>query len=291
VTEPVGLEKEEFTVWEPSAGALSEDTAVKGDGERYAVEVGLRWDNGGRPVGAILAGAMVRAASLEAEMSTVVSSTTHFLNPARIGGVEVTCEVVRRSSVLCCINTSAEQGERIICQGTTWLSAGSAEQIHAAKPPTAQNWPDVPSFSERMGPRVFPFSGVLEQRPLTWIDDWANRSESIPYGLTWARFLPGSSARDLVTMVCEVLVVGDVFPPLTMMSASPQREAVALGAQTLELSAHMGSFEDASEQLLVETSCACLSDAVMNGVVRVWSESMALRGQVTASYRLPRNRP
>jgi hypothetical protein len=277
-------------VWEPSLGALSEDTAVKGASGRYTAEVGLRWENFGRPVGAILAGAMARAASLEAGMSAVVSNTTEFLNPAQIGSLDVTCEVVRRSSILCCVKTSAEQGQKIVCQGTTWFSSGSASQAHGATPPAAQNWTAVPSVSERTGkPGVGPFANVLEQRPLTWIEVWDDRPESVPYNLTWARFLPGSSARDLVTMACEVLVVGDLFPPLAMMAASPQREAAALGAQTLELSAHLGSFDDVSEPLLVETSCACLSNLIMTGVVRVWSENLALRGQVTASYRLPRS--
>lgn len=276
-------------MWEPSLGALSEDTAVKGGSESYTGEVGLRWDNVGRPVGAILAGTMVRAASVEGEMSTVLSTTTEFVKAAKVGRLEVVCEVVRRSSRLCCVNTSAEQEGQKICQGTTWLSAGILNQVHGARPPAVPSWTDVPSVGERTGrPGSGPLANVLEQRPLTWIANWADRSESVPYGLTWVRFVPGASARDLVTLACEVLAVGDLFPPLAMMAASPQREIVALGAQTLELSAHMGSFEDASEHLLVETTCAGLSDAVMTGVVRVWSESMALRGQVTVSYRLPR---
>jgi Acyl-CoA thioesterase N-terminal domain len=272
------------------AAALSGDTAVEGGAGAYTTEVGLRWDNRGRPVGAILAGAMMRAASLEAEMATVVSTTTEFLYPAESGKVEVFCEIVRRSSVLCCVNTSAVQRGRKVCQGTSWLTMASAHQIYAAEPPAALNWAEVPTADEKIGPGVMIFSGVLEQRPLRWIEDFANRPESVPYGLTWARFPSGGAARDLVTMACEVLVLGDVYPPLTMISSSPRREAAASGAQTLELSAHMGSLEDPSEQLLVETSGLCMSDTGLSGVVRVWSESMALRGQVTASYRLPRNR-
>jgi hypothetical protein len=276
---------------ETSPRALSEDTAVKRDGGKYKAEVGLRWDNLGRPVGAILVGAMVRAASTEAGMSTVVSTTTEFLNPAKIGEAEIICEVVRRSSVLCCVNTLAVQGGRRICQGATWLSAGNSRHIHAVTPPKAPDWTTVPTADERVGPGVFAFSGVLEQRPVTWIDDYASRPESIPYSLTWARFPPGSWARDLVTKACEVLVVGDLYPPLTMMSASPRHEGVAAGAQTIALSAHLGSLEDESEQLLIETSVECLSDMMLTGLVRVWAESMVLRGQVATSYLMPRARP
>jgi hypothetical protein len=277
----------------PEAGPsfLSEDTAVKHDGGKYTTEIGLRWDNFGRPVGAVLSGAMVRAASAEAGMPIVVSTTTEFLNPAQIGDAEITCEVVRRSSVLCCVNTVAVQGTRKICQGTAWLSTGNAPQLHSATPPVVPDWTAVPTADERVGPGVFAFSGVLEQRPVTWIDDYAGRPESVPYSLTWVRFPPRSSARDVVTKACEVLVTGDLFPPLTMMTASPRREAAVAGAQTIALSAHLGSFEDESGQLLIETSVECLSDATLVGVVRVWTEGMILRGHVTATYRMPRTRP
>lgn len=267
---------------------LSTDTAVRQSHGKFAAEVTLRWNNFGRPVGAILAATLVRAASLEAEMPTVVSATTEFLNSAQTGLVEVACEVVRRSSMLCCVNSRAVQGERTLCQGTTWLSAGAARQIRAATPPEAPNWTKVPTIDERLGPGAFAFSNVLEFRPVTWIDDYANRPESVPYSLTWARFRSASPARDLVTKACEVLVVGDVLPPMAMMTASPQHEATVAGVQTISLSAHIGSLEDDSEQLLIETACESMSSAVLSSVVRVWTESMALRGQVTASYRLPK---
>lgn len=267
---------------------LSTDTAVRPSNGKFAAEVALRWNNFGRPVGAILAATMARAASLEADMSTVVSTTTEFLNSAQTGGVEVTCEVVRRSSALCCVNSLAVQGERTVCQGTTWLSAGTARQIRAAVPPEAPNWAKVPTIDERLGPGAFAFSNVLEFRPVTWIDDYANRPESVPYNLTWVRFRSACPTRDLVTKASEVLVAGDVLPPMAMMSASPQYEATVAGVQTLALSAHIGSLEDDSEHLLVETVCESMSSAVLSSTVRVWTESMALRGQVTASYRLPR---
>lgn len=267
---------------------LSADTEIKPDNGKYAAEVALRWNNYGRPVGAILAGTMMRAASLEAEMSTVVSATTEFLNAAQTGEVQVACEVVRRSSVLCCVNSRAVQGERTVCQGTTWLAAGAARQIRAATPPQAPNWSKVPTIDERLGPGAFEFSQGLEFRPVTWIDDYANRPESVPYNLAWVRFRSASPVRDLVTKACEVLVVGDLLPPMAMMSASPQHEAAVAGVQTIELSAHIGSLEDDSGQLLVETVCESMSSAVLSSVVRVWTESMALRGYVTASYRLPR---
>lgn len=231
---------------------------------------------------------MARAASLEADMSTVVSTTTEFLNSAQTGGVEVACEVVRRSSALCCVNSLAVQGERTVCQGATWLSAGTARQIRAAVPPEAPNWAKVPTIDERLGPGAFAFSNVLEFRPVTWIDDYANRPESVPYNLAWVRFRSACPTRDLVTKASEVLVAGDVLPPMAMMSASPQYEAAVAGVQTLALSAHIGSLDDDSEHLLVETVCESMSSAVLSSTVRVWTESMALRGQVTASYRLPR---
>ena len=273
---------------EDGQGELSTDTAFKDNNGKFAAEVTLRWNNYGRPVGAILAGTMLRAASLEAGMSAVVSTATEFLYPAQIGAVEVTCEVVRRSSLLCCVNTRAVQDERTICQGTTWLSAGAARQIRASTPPRAPNWSELPTIDERLGPGGFEFSDCLEHRPVTWIDDYASRPESVPYNLAWASFLPARSARDLVTRACELLVAGDLLPPMAMMGASPQHEAAIAGVQTLALSAHIGSLEDDSEHLLIETVCESLSSAVLSSVVRVWAENMALRGQVTASYRLPR---
>lgn len=266
------------------ARALSDDTAVAGGGGKYTAEVSLRWDNRGRPLGAVIAGAMARAASLEAEMPTPVSSTTEFLYPLDPGRVELICEIRRRSSVLCCVNTLAVQAERVVCQGTTWLTVRDSPQVYAAAPPDTPHWTEI-----GLGPSLFPHS--LEQRYLHSADDFAARAESTPYGLTWARFPAGSPGRDLVTMACEVLLVGDLYPPLTVLKASPQWEVIAMGAQTIELSAHMGSFEDPSDQLLVECVSACMSEALLTGIVRVWSENMALRGQVTATYRLPRNRP
>lgn len=273
---------------ETRLGALSEDTAVRSEGGKYKAEVGLRWDNFGRPVGAILAGAMVRAASAEAGMPAVVSTTTEFLNPARVGEAEIVCEVIRRSSVLCCVSSLATQGGHKVCQGVTWFSAGQARNIHSAAAPEVPDWATIPTADERAGPGAVPFSGVLEQRPLTWFDDFDGRPESVPYGLTWIRFPPGPSARDLVTKVCEVLVAGDLYPPLTMIVASPRHAAVAAGAKTISLSARLGSLGDDSEQLLIETSVECLSDIMLTGVVRIWGgERMTLTGQVTASYWIP----
>jgi hypothetical protein len=284
--------KKGIVVLETRPVGLSEDTAVKRDGSIYKAEVGLRWDNFGRPVGAILAGAMVRAASEEAGMSAVVSTTTEFLNRAQIGEAEIICEVVRQSSVLCCVKTLAVQEDRKICQGTTWLSTGHRRHSHFAAPPEVPDWSAVPTADERVGPGNFAFSGVLEQRPLVWIDDFARRPESAPCNsMTWVRFTPGSSTRDLVTKACEVLVVGDLNPPMTMIVASPRYETMAVGAQTIALSAHLGSLEDDSEHLLIETSVECLSGIVLTGVARVWTERMALRGLVTASYRISHPRP
>jgi hypothetical protein len=271
-------------------GALSGDTAVKGSDGRYTAEVSLRWDNRGRPVGAILAGSMVRAASLEAGMASVVSTTTQFLYPVRIGGVEISCDLARRSSALCCVNTAVVQDDRTVSQGTTWLSSGSSRQSYGTASPAVPNWTELPTAEERLGPGVMTFSGVLEQRPLVWEDDFDHRPETVPYRMSWVRFLPGSAARDPVTMACEALVVGDLYPPLTMMTASPQHGLMTLGAQTLELSAHLGSVDDRSENLLVATSCESMSDSTLTGLVRVWSEDLALRAEVSATYRLPRVR-
>jgi hypothetical protein len=271
--------------------ALSGDTSVTGGGGRYTAEVRLRWDNYGRPVGAILAGSMVRAASLEAEMPSVVSTTTQFLYPAQLGGVELSCAIARRSSALCCVNTVATQGDRAIGQSTTWLSSGSGRQSYATASPAAPNWTELPTADEVLGPGVMTYSGVFEQRPLLWDEDFASRPETEPRRLAWVRFPPGSASRDLVTMACEVLVVGDLYPPLTMGASSRRRELTALGAQTLELSAHLGSFEDRTEHLLVETSCEYISDATLAGIARVWSENLAFRGQAAATYRLPRQPP
>jgi hypothetical protein len=268
--------------------ALSDDTAVSGGDGRYTADVGLRWDNRGRPVGAILAGSMARAASLEAGMATVVSTTTQFLYPVQVGSVEISCAIARRSSALCCVNTVVAQADRTVCQGTTWLSSASGQQSYATASPEVPDWTELLTADERLGPGVMTFSGVLEQRPLVWEDDFEHRPETAPYRLAWVRFPPGSAGRDPVTMACEALVVGDLYPPLTMMSASPRHGLLPLGAQTLELSARMGSFDDDSENLLVATSCESMSDLMLTGLVRVWSENRALRGEVSATYRLPR---
>lgn len=270
--------------------ALSGDTAVSGGGGRYTAEVSLRWDNHGRPVGAILAGSMVRAAALEAGMSTVVSMTTQFLHPVQVGAVEVSCEIARRSSALCCVNTVVAQGDRTVCQGTTWLSSGSGRQSHATPRPAVPNWSELPTADEVLGPGAMTFSGVLEQRPLVWEEDFENRPETELYREAWVRFPAGSADRDPVTMACEVLVVGDLYPPLTMISASPRSGLAPVGAQTIELSAHLGSFEDRSENLLVATSCESMSDRTLTGTARVWSENGSFRGQVSATYRLPGQR-
>jgi hypothetical protein len=228
---------------------------------------------------------MVRAASLEVGMSAVVSTTTEFLNAARVGEAEISCEVVRRSSFLCCVNCSAAQDGRDICRGTTWLSGGSVPQLYSPNPPAAPDWAQV----RHVAPG--PFSKVIEQRPVNWIDDYPARPESTPYSLTWVRFLPGSPGSDVVTRACEVLVAGDLFPVLAMMTAFPRHEARVVAVRTLTLSAQMASLDGDSERLLIETSCSYMSEAILTGVVRVWSESMVLRGQVMTTYSLPPGQP
>jgi len=267
--------------------ALSDDTAVTGGGGRYTAEVNLRWDNRGSPLSAILAGSMIRAATLGLGMHSVVSSTTQFLHPLQVGTVDISCEIVGGSSALCCVGTVAMQGGRTVSQGATWLSSRSAKPSYVQASPAVPDWTDLQTAEERLGPGLVTYSDVLEQRPLIWEGDFENRREGLPYRLSWARFPPGSKVRDQVTMACEVLVLGDLCPPLTMILASPQRAPSALSAQTFELSAHMGSFEDNSEYLLVETLCESMSDQMLTGLVRVWSENRAFRGYVSAAYRLP----
>src|SRR5262249_40856302 len=147
------LEERGHQVPDVSVGALSDDTAVEGGGGKYTAEVGPRWADLGRPLGAIIAGTMVRAASLEAEMPTPVSTTTEFLYPLDPGHVELVCEIRRRSSVLCCVNTVARQGQRTVCQGTTWLTARDSPQVYGAPPPDIPPWAEV-----GIGPSAFPDS-------------------------------------------------------------------------------------------------------------------------------------
>jgi hypothetical protein len=53
----------------------------------------------------------------------------------------------------------------------------------------------------------------------------------------------------------------------------------------------MASLDGDSERLLIETSCSYMSEAILTGLVRVWSESMVLRGQVMTTYSLPPGQP
>jgi hypothetical protein len=78
-----------------------------------------------------------------------------------------------------------------------------------------------------------------------------------------------------------VLVVASLVERLHRRLGQTAEQSKSLG-----LSAQMGSFDDRSEYLLVETLCEYMSDLMLAGLVRVWSENRVFRGLVSATYRL-----
>lgn len=279
-----------------STASLATDTAVTPVGDEFTGTVGLRWDNNGRPVGALTAGMMMRAAVQSCGSAHPLSTATSFLEPARPGPVRLEPRGLRRSAALAVVEVVASQEAGPIARSTVWLAdaddrgtdSGDAPHAVAEPAPVVPGPDEVPSFEDRMGTGQGAFAGCVVQRPVVWVEDFAHRTPTPPRGEIWLRFVPVPERRDAVTLATELLVAGDLFPPLIAGVALPDREQQVAGARTLELTGRIRPARDCSADLLAQVVCECVDDRLLTATVRAWSADRVFRGAVSSVYRLPR---
>lgn len=268
--------------------SMATDTALRAIPDGYTGQIALRWNNHGRPVGAILAGMMARAAAEESGMRCPVTHSVVFLEPATVGPVHLRCKMLRKSSSLAAVSVVAAQGGRPIARSRLWLM-GSVPPAEISDPaPDVPDPADVPTIEDRVGEGFADYGGCLMQRPLAWTDDYANRPTTRPHGRQWLTCIPVAHDRDAVTILSEFLVAGDLLPPLMGGVALPEKQRQLSGAQTIELNGRIGNTTGCSTELLVDVSCSLVTARTLVADVRIWSADRAFRGSVAATYRLPR---
>lgn len=252
-------------------GNLGDDTAIEAVGDdRFRGELCADWNIWG-PMGGYLASLGLRAAGEHCGRHRPAVLTGHFVGGATAGPVEIRCTTQRATKVATSVHLTMHQGERIVFTAMVWgVDADLPALEHQVDAPAVRGHDGLVSSDElRAEPATFPFWSNLEFRPLAWIDDWDNRTETDPTYTGWMRFRPGSTFADPWLDACRQLILIDVagWPAATGAHVG----ALDVYAPTLEVTARfVGSTAD-EPWLYLDAVAPVAHDGLVTHEARLWS--------------------
>lgn len=265
-------------------GDLADDTAVSGADGRYRAVLSGDWEIWG-PNGGYLAAVALRAAGAHSAQALPASYLGHFLDVAAFAPVDIEVETVRRSRRAESLRVSMTQEGRRVLDALVWAVAEGLDGLEHAIP-TA---PEVPapatlaSAAERpaaaaTAPRVrFPFFDNLDERPLTWVDDWEHRAAADPVHRSWYRFLPTARFDDPWVDAGRLLIAVDTFqwPAASRGHAADTLRHIA---PSLDLACrfHRPDAARRAPWLLVEARSPVAAGGLVGGTADVWDEAGTL---------------
>ena len=186
---------------------------------RFEADLSPEWEVWG-PQGGYLASVALRAAGVASDRARPASINTHFVGAGASGPVTVTTTVNRATKVGTSVSVEVTQpsdrGERLLLTAIVWgvddELPGLEHQVDDT--PIGNMRPDdltdmATLMADRGGP-PHPFWHNLEQRPLSWIDDWDNRPAADPIVHCWFRFVDGETHDEPWLDACRSLVVLDL---------------------------------------------------------------------------------
>lgn len=260
-------------------GDLATATAVEQTGPNtFTAELSPDWEIWG-PNGGYLASVALRAAGHTSDRARPVSIHAHFVGAGRTGPVLLRTEVNRATKVATSVTVHLEQEGRPWLVATVW---GADDELpglehQTAARPTARDPAELPNMATLMAGKGEPphaFWNNLEQRPLSWIEDWENREASEPATSAWIKFVPTATHDDPWIDAARPLILID----LDAWSAAMRAHVGALDfyAPTIDVTARfLGSTADEA-WLLSEAATPAASNGIVGATGQIWTRDRDL---------------
>ncbi len=263
-------------------GDLEQDTAVNGDDGHYVATLSQDWEIWG-PNGGYVAAVALRAAGAHSRHPKPASLLCHFLDVATFAEVDLKVETLRESRRTESMRVSMTQRGHRILEALVWAVDGGLSGLeHAHAPP-----PDVPDPEELApiedrfpveDPRPrYSFFDNLEERPVTWIDDWENRPAGVPVHHCWYRFRPPPITADEWVDAGRLAILVDTFqwPAAVRGHAGGTVDHMA---PSLDLACrfHRVGLATEAEWLLVEARSPVATEGLVGGIAAVWDRKGSL---------------
>jgi acyl-CoA thioesterase len=188
------------------------------------------------PNGGYLGALMLRAAGATCGRNRPANATVHFLGVASMEQpVSIVTEVQRKSKVASSVIASIHQSDRLIARAMVWAIDDDVPGFRHdfGDPPDAPDWRSLPTVQERCAADGVPYTSNyrfwdnFEQRPISWISDWANRPPLPPEYLCWLKMLPRSSFADPWVDAGRLLLAVDLGAWPAASRAHPTDDLVA----------------------------------------------------------------
>lgn len=255
---------------------LEADTAlVAHDVGHYAARLSPEWNVWGMN-GGYLAAVGLRAAGETAGEAGGVSApaaiSAQFLHRPEPGLATVSVEVVRRTRRAECRDVVMRQADTPIMAATVWCATpgppGQEPSPRTLPPPES-----VPSLLQRLNgddASLLPWQRAIEDRPLTWPDDWYTRTPSEPVYEAWFRFTPWPAFASDWLNAARALVIADIYPVFGYLRATPGLELTCRAA-TMSLSAQFHRQTDQEDFLFGDCRVLAATGGLLGTATSVWN--------------------
>jgi acyl-CoA thioesterase-2 len=197
-------------------GDLGIDTAVEGRDGRYRARMSADWEIWG-PNGGYVASIALRAAGAHSRFDRPASLVGHFLGVADFDAdVDLDVTTRREAKRAESIRVAMTQRGQPIFDAMVWSVGDVAGLEH-----NVAEMPEVPDpellrpAAERLAEAgvapMFKFWSNFDERPVSWVDDWENRTPSAPVTGGWYRYVPRSTFDDPWVDACRSTILADTL--------------------------------------------------------------------------------
>lgn len=249
------------------------DAAVSGGHGRFIAELSPEWAAWG-PNGGYVAAILLRAAVSHGSFPRVATLSCHFLSVGRFAAAQVEVTTLRRSKQAESVRAVMSQDGKPVAEGMVWLVADGLDGLghDVAQMPDVPGPGELPSFTDLApdgGLPLLPMWNNIDGKPITWSQDWKNRSPGQPYANGWYRF-PAHTTDD----AGRQLVLLDVMAWSAAWNAHPPQSGYI--APNLDLSVQFHRPATDEQWLFAEGFADVAQDGLIGFRTRVWSQQGAL---------------
>jgi acyl-CoA thioesterase-2 len=197
-------------------GDLGIDTAVEGRDGHYRARMSRDWEIWG-PNGGYVASIALRAAGAHSRFERPATLVGHFLGVADFDAdVDLAVTTLREAKRAESIRVAMTQHGQPIFDAMVWSVGDVAGLEH-----DVVEMPDVPDpeplrpAAERLAEAgvssPFKFWSNFDERPVSWVDDWENRTPTAPVSGGWYRYVPRSTFDDPWVDACRSTILLDTL--------------------------------------------------------------------------------
>jgi acyl-CoA thioesterase len=231
-------------------------------GGRYRACVESAWGGPVSPNGGVVGATLVRAC--EAELGVGLPPrmiTTHFLEPAPYGPVEITVELLRNGGRVAAAEARLRHEGKLACQVTVIFSAPRPQEFELlASPPRVPPPEQVPLIADEVLESFPPLFRQLEMRPVFGDPDSFGRQDPVAGG--WIAIRGDESPLDAARLcaICDLWWPA-VFGRMRRAGAVP----------TLQLTVHIRATAAARPPVLARFHSRSLIEGHVEESAEIWS--------------------